>query len=62
MKQWVDRVLAVLAFGALVIFLAVPMLKLGEIDFTIVIIAVLLLAGVDFALSIFTRRNGNGRN
>lgn len=57
MTLWVDRLLALVALSALAIFLAVPVLKVGEIDLTIVIVAVVLLAAIDFFLSVF-RRNG----
>ena len=57
MKLWVDRLLALVALSGLVIFLAVPVLKVQELDLIIVIAAVVLLAAVDFFLSVF---RGNG--
>ena len=53
MKLWVDRLLALVALSGLVIFLAVPVLKVQELDLIIVIAAVVLLAAVDFFLSVF---------
>lgn len=62
MTLWIDRLLALVALAALAIFLAVPVLKVAELDLTIVIVAVTLLAAVDFFLAVVRRRNGNGNN
>lgn len=61
-----DRLIALAALAALGVFLAVPVLKLRELDLTIVIVVCFLLAAVDFGLTMFHRdgtdKPGQGEN
>lgn len=64
-----DRLIAIVALAGLGVFLAVPVLKLRELDLTIVIVVCFLLAAVDFGLATFRRdqtdepeQGGSGRS
>lgn len=56
----VDRLLALAALAGLGAFLLVPVLKLRELDLTIVIVACFVLAAVDFGLTLFGRDRKGG--
>jgi hypothetical protein len=56
-----DRLIALVALAALGVFLAVPVLKLRELDLTIVIVACFLLAAVDFGFALFRRSGARKR-
>ena len=55
-----DRTLGLLALSTLIGFMLILMWFVPDVELAIVIVVVAVLAGYDFWISLFKRRNGNG--